>query len=116
MTSRRGSPRLGNGGPVGAGKTTLAAAFCRVLGERLSVAAGKETGRKGAVAIAGSDILVTNKTDRVPYVGASLGVMQRDAERMCQGRAFVFAGLKSGEGIEAICQHLSDIGGLRYRT
>lgn len=203
MTSPHGPLRVGIGGPVGAGKTTLTAGLCKALRDRLSVAAitndiytkedaealmrmqalpsdrirGVETGgcphtairedasinlaavadlraahpdldvifiesggdnlsatfspeladvtiyvidvaageeipRKGGPAITRSDLLVINKTDLAPHVGASLEVMERDATRMRQGRPFLFARLREGAGIEEIARHLAEIGGL----
>ncbi|SNR51952.1 urease accessory protein UreG [Puniceibacterium sediminis] len=203
MTSLNGPLRVGLGGPVGAGKTTLTAALCLALRDRLSmavvtndiytqedaealmrlqvlpldrikgvetggcphtairedasinlsaiaelnaahpdldliliesggdnlsatfspeladvtiyvidVAAGEEIPRKGGPAITRSDILVINKTDLAPYVGASLDVMERDATRMRAGKPFVFASLRHGKGIEAIVDLLTQIGGL----
>lgn len=203
MTSANGPLRIGIGGPVGAGKTTLTAALCRALrddfsiavitndiytqedaealmrmqalpqerirgvetggcphtairedasinlaaiadlnaqfpdldlimiesgGDNLSatfspeladitlyvidVAAGEEIPRKGGPAITKSDLLVINKTDLAPYVGASLQVMERDATRMRGARPFVFAALKSGQGIDEITRRVLAIGGL----
>lgn len=203
MTSPNGPLRVGIGGPVGAGKTTLTAALCRSLRDRFSVAAitndiytqedaealmrmqalpldrikGVETGgcphtairedasinlaavaelterfpdldivliesggdnlsatfspeladvtlyvidvaageeipRKGGPAITRSDLLIINKTDLAPHVGASLEVMERDAERMRGERPFTFACLRTGEGIEFVVDHLLRLGGL----
>ncbi len=203
MTSPNGPLRVGLGGPVGAGKTTLTAALCLALRDRLSmavvtndiytqedaeelmrrqvlplerirgvetggcphtairedasinlaaiaelnaaipgldliliesggdnlsatfspeladvtiyvidVAAGEEIPRKGGPAITRSDILVINKTDLAPHVGASLQVMERDATRMRGERPFVFAALRHGEGVERIVRLLAQIGGL----
>ncbi|MFT7594301.1 MAG: urease accessory protein [Paracoccaceae bacterium] len=203
MTSANGPLRIGIGGPVGAGKTTLTAALCRALrddfsvavitndiytqedaealmrmqalpqerikgvetggcphtairedasinlaaiadlnaqfpdldliiiesgGDNLSatfspeladitlyvidVAAGEEIPRKGGPAITKSDLLVINKTDLAPHVGASLDVMDRDARKMRGARPFVFAALKSGQGIEEITARVLAIGGL----
>lgn len=78
----------------------------------IDVAAGEEIPRKGGPAITKSDILVINKTDLAPYVGASLDVMQRDAEKMRAGRPFIFAQLKHNVAVDDIVQALSDIGGL----
>ncbi len=207
MTSPNGPLRLGLGGPVGAGKTTLTAALCTALRDRLSMAvvtndiytqedaeelmrrqvlplerikgvetggcphtairedasinlaaiadlnaeipdldliviesggdnlsatfspeladvtiyvidtaAGEEIPRKGGPAITKSDILVINKTDLAPYVGASLEVMQRDATRMRAGRPFVMASLRQGQGVEEIIDHIVRIGGLAVAT
>ncbi len=203
MTSPNGPLRVGLGGPVGAGKTTLTAALARALRDRLSMAvvtndiytredaeelmrqqilpldrikgvetggcphtairedasinlaaiaelnetfpdldliliesggdnlsatfspeladvtiyvidtaAGEEIPRKGGPAITKSDILVINKTDLAPHVGASLEVMERDATRMRAGKPFVFAQVKHGKGVDEIVTLLAQIGGL----
>ncbi len=78
----------------------------------IDVAAGEEIPRKGGPAITRSDILIINKTDLAPHVGASLEVMQRDAERMRAGRPFVFAALRHGEGVDAIIDILRTVSGL----
>lgn len=78
----------------------------------IDVAAGEEIPRKGGPAITKSDILVINKTDLAPHVGASLEVMDRDAKRMRGLRPFVFASLREGQGIDEITRLLADIGGL----
>ena len=77
----------------------------------IDVAAGEEIPRKGGPAITKSDLLVINKTDLAPHVGASLEVMERDATRMRGGRSHVFASLRHSRGIEEIAAHLSRIGG-----
>lgn len=203
MTSPNGPLRIGIGGPVGAGKTTLTAALCKALHPKLSiaaitndiytqedaealmrlqvlpkdrirgvetggcphtairedasinlaavsdltgqfpdldvvliesggdnlsatfspeladltiyvidVAAGEEIPRKGGPAITKSDILVINKTDLAPHVGASLDVMARDAHRMRGDQPVVFAQIRHGDGLLDILTHLSRIGGL----
>lgn len=203
MTSPHGPLRVGIGGPVGAGKTTLTAALCKALRDRFSVAAitndiytqedaealmrmqalpldrirGVETGgcphtairedasinlaaiadlraahpdldvvliesggdnlsatfspeladltiyvidvaageeipRKGGPAITRSDLLVINKTDLAPHVGASLDVMNRDATRMRDKRPFVFTELRNGLGVGEIADFLVRQGGL----
>lgn len=207
MTSPHGPLRVGIGGPVGAGKTTLTAALCKVLRDRFSVAAitndiytqedaealmrmqalpldrirGVETGgcphtairedasinlaaiadlraahpdldlvliesggdnlsatfspeladltiyvidvaageeipRKGGPAITRSDLLVINKTDLAPHVGASLDVMDRDATRMRGTRPFVFTELRHGRGVDDIADFLIRQGGLEAAT
>lgn len=78
----------------------------------IDVAAGEEIPRKGGPAITKSDILVINKTDLAPHVGASLEVMDRDAKRMRGARPFVFSSLREGQGIDEIVRLLADIGGL----
>ena len=203
MTSPHGPLRIGIGGPVGSGKTTLTAALCRALRERYSIAAitndiytredaeflmraqalpleriaGVETGgcphtairedasinlaaiadmvtkfpdldivliesggdnlsatfspeladltlyvidvsagdkipRKGGPGITKSDLLIINKTDLAPHVGASLDVMDRDARRMRGERPFVFARVREGEGVQAIVDFIVRKGGL----
>ncbi len=79
----------------------------------IDVAAGEEIPRKGGPAITKSDVLIINKTDLAPHVGASLEVMERDATRMRNGRPFVFSSLRQREGIGAIVELLTSIGGLR---
>jgi urease accessory protein len=78
----------------------------------IDVAAGEEIPRKGGPAITRSDLLVINKTDLAPHVGASLEVMERDARRMRADRPFLFAALRHGAGVEAIARALCRIGGL----
>jgi len=203
MTSPNGPLRIGIGGPVGAGKTTLTANLCRALRDTLSVAvvtndiytredaeelmrqqvlplerikgvetggcphtairedasinlaaidelnreipdldviliesggdnlsatfspeladmtlyvidtaAGEEIPRKGGPAITRSDILIINKTDLAPHVGASLEVMERDAAKMRGKRPFVFASLRHGTGLDAILPLIGEIGGI----
>ena len=204
MTSPHGPLRIGIGGPVGAGKTTLTAALCRAMRDRWSiavitndiytqedaealmrmqvlpqdriigvetggcphtairedasinlaavsrmqerhsdldciliesggdnlsatfspeladitlyvidVAAGEEIPRKGGPAITKSDILIINKTDLAPYVGASLEVMDRDAKRMRGDRPFVFAAMKTDQGVADVLDLIIQIGGLQ---
>ncbi|MCY4335305.1 MAG: urease accessory protein UreG [Litoreibacter sp.] len=78
----------------------------------IDVAAGEEIPRKGGPAITRSDILVINKTDLAPHVGASLEVMERDATKMRGERPFVFAQVRHGDGIDTILSHIRAIGGL----
>ncbi len=78
----------------------------------IDVAAGEEIPRKGGPAITRSDILVINKTDLAPHVGASLEVMERDATRVRQGRPFLFTALRHGDGVDAVIAALQEAGGL----
>ncbi|SFS21724.1 urease accessory protein UreG [Yoonia litorea] len=78
----------------------------------IDVAAGEEIPRKGGPAITRSDILVINKTDLAPHVGASLEVMERDATRMRGDLPFIFAQLRQGHGVGEIVELIKDIGGL----
>ncbi|MEQ6247527.1 urease accessory protein UreG [Sulfitobacter sp. HNIBRBA3233] len=79
----------------------------------IDVAAGEEIPRKGGPAITKSDLLVINKTDLAPHVGASLDVMERDAKRMRGDRPTVFTALRHGEGVQAVVDHIIKSGGLR---
>ncbi len=78
----------------------------------IDVAAGEEIPRKGGPAITKSDILVINKTDLAPHVGASLEVMDRDATRMRAGRPFVFAAMRHNQGLDKLLPLIGEIGGL----
>ena len=78
----------------------------------IDVAAGEEIPRKGGPAITRSDILVINKTDLAPHVGASLDVMERDAARMRGELPVVFASLRHGKGVDAVVALLADVGGM----
>jgi len=176
MTSLNGPLRVGIGGPVGAGKTTLTAALARALHPAHSIGVitndiytqedaealmrmqilpqdrviGVETGgcphtaiREDASinlaavaqmrerhadveivliesggdnlsgpALTKSDILVINKTDLAPHVGASLDVMDRDSQAMRGGRPYVFCALRHGEGVDQVLALLADMGGI----
>ena len=78
----------------------------------IDVAAGEEIPRKGGPAITKSDLLIINKTDLAPYVGASLEVMERDAARMRSRRPFVFTALTHGEGVDDVITHIRALSGL----
>lgn len=78
----------------------------------IDVAAGEEIPRKGGPAITKSDILIINKTDLAPYVGASLDVMDRDAKRMRRERPFVFTSLRNRTGVDDVVSLLAMIGGI----
>ena len=77
----------------------------------IDVAAGEEIPRKGGPAITRSDILVVNKTDLAPHVGASLDVMRRDAGRMRGDLPVVFASLKTSVGTDQVVAHLKALAG-----
>lgn len=79
----------------------------------IDVAAGEEIPRKGGPAITKSDILVINKTDLAPHVGASLDVMERDAKRMRGDKPFVFTSLRGGNGAGEVIDLLAQIGGFK---
>src|SRR5215813_2287702 len=101
---------------IESGGDNLAATFSPELADLtiyvIDVAAGDKIPRKGGPAITRSDLLVINKTDLAPLVGASLEVMDRDARRMRGDQPFVFSNLKSGEGMEAIIDFVTAKGGL----
>jgi urease accessory protein len=101
---------------IESGGDNLSATFSPELADLtiyvIDVAAGEEIPRKGGPAITRSDILVINKTDLAPHVGASLEVMDRDATRMRAGRPFVFTALRKGEGLEDVVSLIKTIGGL----
>jgi len=101
---------------IESGGDNLSATFSPELADLtiyvIDVAAGEEIPRKGGPAIRRSDILVINKTDLAPYVGASLDVMDRDATRMREGRPFVFASLRHGKGVDEIIGLIRTMGGL----
>jgi urease accessory protein len=91
---------------VESGGDNLAASFSPELVDLciyvIDVAAGDKIPRKGGPGITRSDLLVINKIDLAPMVGASLAVMERDTERMRQGRPWCFTNLQSGEGLERV--------------
>lgn len=91
---------------IESGGDNLAATFSPELSDLtiyvIDVAAGDKIPRKGGPGITKSDLLVINKTDLAPHVGASLEVMQRDAKKMRVERPFVFTNLKNGEGASEV--------------
>ncbi|MEN9496932.1 MAG: urease accessory protein UreG, partial [Cyanobacteriota bacterium] len=91
---------------VESGGDNLAASFSPELVDLciyvIDVAAGDKIPRKGGPGITRSDLLVINKIDLAPLVGASLEVMERDTERMRPGRPWCFTNLHSGEGLEQV--------------
>jgi urease accessory protein len=103
---------------IESGGDNLAATFSPELADLtiyvIDVSAGDKIPRKGGPGITRSDLLVINKTDLAPHVGASLDVMDRDARRMRGERPFVFASLRSGQGVDDIAAFLEREGGLRH--
>ena len=91
---------------VESGGDNLAATFSPELSDLtiyvIDVAAGEKIPRKGGPGITKSDLLIINKTDLAPYVGASLAVMAEDTERMRNGRPFVMCNLKDGTGLDQV--------------
>ena len=101
---------------IESGGDNLSATFSPELADLtvyvIDVAAGEEIPRKGGPAITRSDLLVINKTDLAPHVGASLEVMERDAREMRGERPFCFTQLRSGHGVDRIAEFLVREGGL----
>ena len=101
---------------IESGGDNLAATFSPELADItlyvIDVAAGEKIPRKGGPGITRSDLLVINKTDLAPLVGASLEVMEADTKRMRGDRPFVFTNLKSGEGSAEVASFVERAGGL----
>src|SRR5713226_1516673 len=101
---------------VESGGDNLAATFSPELADLtiyvIDVAAGDKIPRKGGPGITRSDLLVINKIDLAPLVGASLEIMDHDARRMRGDRPFVFTNLKAGQGIDRIADFIARSGGL----
>ena len=99
---------------VESGGDNLSATFSPELADLtiyvIDVSAGDKIPRKGGPGITRSDLLVINKIDLAPYVGASLEVMDRDAKKMRGERPFVFSNLKTGSGLEEIVQFIVERG------
>ena len=101
---------------IESGGDNLAATFSPELSDLtlyvIDVAAGDKIPRKGGPGITKSDLLVINKIDLAPMVGASLEVMDRDARKMRGARPFVFTNVKSGEGVDDVVRFVETAGGL----
>jgi urease accessory protein len=101
---------------VESGGDNLAATFSPELADItiyvIDVSAGDKIPRKGGPGITRSDLLVINKIDLAPHVGADLDVMDRDARRMRNERGFVFANMKAGTGVDEIRAFIERQGGL----
>ena len=101
---------------IESGGDNLAATFSPELADLtiyvIDVAQGEKIPRKGGPGITRSDLLVINKIDLAPHVGASLAVMESDARRMRGGRPFLFTNLRTGEGALAIAEFVERQGGL----
>jgi len=101
---------------IESGGDNLAATFSPELADItlyvIDVAAGDKIPRKGGPGITRSDLLIINKIDLAPYVGADLGVMDRDAKKMRGVRPFVFTNLKTGDGLATVVNFIRERGGL----
>jgi urease accessory protein len=99
---------------IESGGDNLAATFSPELSDLtlyvIDVAAGDKIPRKGGPGITRSDLLIINKIDLAPMVGASLEVMDRDARRMRGERPFVFSNLKTGQGVDTIVRFIMERG------
>ena len=101
---------------IESGGDNLAATFSPELADLtlyvIDVSAGDKIPRKGGPGITRSDLLVINKTDLAPLVGASLEVMERDARRMRGERPFVFTNVRAGDGSDDVARFVERAGGL----
>jgi urease accessory protein len=101
---------------IESGGDNLAATFSPELADLtiyvIDVAAGDKIPSKGGPGITRSDLLVINKIDLAPYVGASLAVMENDAKRMRGARPFIFTNLRDNQGVADIARFIEDKGGL----
>ena len=98
------------------GGDNLAATFSPELADItiyvIDVSGGEKIPRKGGPGITRSDLLVINKIDLAPHVGASLDVMERDAKAQRRERPFVFSNMKTGQGLDTIAAFIERAGGL----
>jgi len=102
---------------IESGGDNLSATFSPELADLtiyvIDVSAGDKIPRKGGPGITRSDLLVINKIDLAPFVGASLEVMDRDSRRMRGERPFVFANVRAGQGVAEVAAFIERQGGLR---
>jgi urease accessory protein len=105
---------------IESGGDNLAATFSPELADItiyvIDVSAGDKIPRKGGPGITRSDLLVINKIDLAPLVGASLEVMDRDARRMRGTRPFLFTNLKENRGVAEVARFIEEAGGLAPRA
>ncbi len=103
---------------IESGGDNLAATFSPELADItiyvIDVAGGEKVPRKGGPGITRSDLLVINKIDLAPLVGADLGVMERDSQRMRGQRPFIFTNLKAGQGVREVREFIEKTGGLKH--
>lgn len=101
---------------IESGGDNLAATFSPELADItvyvIDVAGGEKIPRKGGPGITRSDLLVINKIDLAPFVGADLGVMDRDAKTMRRDKPYVFTNVRGGEGVDAVAAFIEKAGGL----
>jgi urease accessory protein len=101
---------------IESGGDNLAATFSPELADItlyvIDVSGGEKIPRKGGPGITRSDLLIINKTDLAPMVGASLAVMDSDTKRMRGTRPYVFANMKAGEGVPEVASFIQRRGGL----
>jgi urease accessory protein len=101
---------------IESGGDNLAATFSPELADItiyvIDVAGGEKIPRKGGPGITRSDLLVINKTDLAPLVGANLDIMERDTQRMRGQRPYVFTNLKAGAGLDVVARFIESAGGL----
>ncbi|WAC26800.1 urease accessory protein UreG [Ancylobacter sp. SL191] len=101
---------------IESGGDNLAATFSPELADItiyvIDVSAGEKIPRKGGPGITRSDLLVINKIDLAPFVGASLEVMDRDSQRMRGRRPFVFSNIREGKGVADVARFIEEAGGL----
>jgi urease accessory protein len=104
---------------IESGGDNLAATFSPELADLtiyvIDVAAGDKIPSKGGPGITRSDLLVINKIDLAPHVGASLIVMERDAGRMRGTRPFIFTNVRAGNGVDAVVKFIEERGGLAHK-
>jgi len=102
---------------IESGGDNLAATFSPELADItvyvIDVAGGEKIPRKGGPGITRSDLLVINKIDLAPHVGADLAVMDHDARLMRRAKPFVFANVRAGEGVAAVAEFIETAGGLK---
>ncbi|MBN8746541.1 Urease accessory protein UreG [Xylophilus ampelinus] len=102
---------------VESGGDNLAATFSPELSDLtiyvIDVAAGEKIPRKGGPGITKSDLFVINKTDLAPYVGADLGVMEQDTQRMRKAKPYVMTNLKTQDGVAQVVRFIEERGMLR---
>jgi len=102
---------------IESGGDNLAATFSPELADLtihvIDVAGGEKIPRKGGPGITRSDLLVINKIDLAPFVGASLEVMEEDTKRMRKGKPYVFTNMRNGTGLETVAEFIERAGGLK---